>query len=102
MLAPSPTAMTPFFTSVRASCPLSSFWVADGIATSAGNIPDRGLQRRSGALSRAPWRSRRRGRADLLDFLEQREIDAGLVDHIAAESEQAMTRPPSSVTFSIV
>ncbi|CKY24929.1 Uncharacterised protein [Mycobacterium tuberculosis] len=36
MLAPSPTAITPFFTSVRASWPLSSFWVADGIATSAG------------------------------------------------------------------
>ena len=36
MLAPSETAMQPFLTSVRASSPSSSFWVAQGRATSQG------------------------------------------------------------------
>ena len=36
MFAPSPTAFTPFITRVRASLPVSSFWVAEGIATSQG------------------------------------------------------------------
>ena len=36
MLAPSPTAMQPPATRKAASAPVSSFWVADGIATSQG------------------------------------------------------------------
>jgi len=36
MLAPSPTAMQPFFTSFLASLPVISFSVADGKATSQG------------------------------------------------------------------
>ena len=36
MFAPSETAMQPFLTSVRASSPSSSFWVAQGSATSQG------------------------------------------------------------------
>jgi len=35
-LAPSPTAMQPFFTRVSASLPLISFWVAEGMATWQG------------------------------------------------------------------
>lgn len=38
MLAPSPTATTPFLTSILASRPVNSFWVADGIATSHGTF----------------------------------------------------------------
>src|SRR3546814_1737386 len=36
MFAPSPTAITPFFTSMLASLPVSSFCVADGMAMSQG------------------------------------------------------------------
>ncbi len=35
-IAPSPTAETPFAIRVRASLPVSSFCVADGMATSQG------------------------------------------------------------------
>ena len=36
ILAPSPTAMQPFLTRVRASGLSISFWVAEGMATSQG------------------------------------------------------------------
>ena len=82
MLAPSATTAQPPRSRVAALSPSSSFWVAQGRATSPGRPTRRPVGHEAGAGAALDVVGHAAA-LDLLDLLEQLEVHTGLVDDVA-------------------
>lgn len=100
MFAPSATACTPFATSVLAAASSSSFWVAQGSATSHGTsqMEPFGTNRACGTVS--VYSLIRPRRTSLISFRRSRSMPFSSTRY-PEESELAIAIPPSWCTFSI-